>query len=163
MLKKPQVWLIVAFIALMVWGLAAQAANGFESALSYGVVNTKNHITQRISYMHGDKWVVQYERHGGNGYEDTNSYSLQRQIVWRSEKKAQPYLRYGISYFDDPIRRLRSGEDSVLVDERLTYSLGLGLRFWGVMNMGIEHNSTAGRSDPNKGVDRVYLGIMLWL
>ena len=164
MIKKPQVWLILIFIVLFAWALSDEVrAEAVEVGLSYGAAHSRQHITQRIAYIHADKWIAQYERHGGNGYDDTNSVSFQRQVRWRQEKNIQPYLRFGASYFDDRILDPDSDKGRYLVDERLTFSLGFGAWFWKVLNLGIEHNSTAGRSDPNRGIDRIYLGFMLWL
>jgi len=162
--KKPQVLLILLFIGLFFWALNAEAEEkAFELGLAAGFYHSEQHITQRIGFNYADKWIAQYERHGGNGYDISNSISAQRQVVFRQGRKLEPYLRLGVSYFDVPVRDLDADEVRYLVHERLTFSLGAGVRLSKVMSLGFEHNSTAGRSDPNRGLDRFYLQFTMWL
>lgn len=154
--KKPQVWAILLFVVLFFWGLTAHAKNSLEVGLSFGAFHSTQMITQRIGWNYDNRWIAQYERHGGNGYQGTNSVSIQRQVSWRQGSALSPLLRFGISYFDEQIVDPEK-EDRPLVSENLTYSLGFGVRIKERLMIGLEHNSTAGRSARNRGIDRFYL------
>ena len=45
---------------------------------------------------------------------------------------------------------------------RYAYDLAFGLRFWQILELEFDqHNSTAGRSNDNTGLDAIYLGFVL--
>ena len=163
--KGFKISLIVLFVALFAWGLSSNAAaderkKALTVGLGYGYAATKDLISQRIGYLHDDRWFVRYERLGGPGldHDDFNSIALGRRVMWREDKRIEPFLEFGAAYFDEP--PTRSGKP--VVSERLTYSMSIGARFFDVIEFVFaDHNSTAGRSERNKGIDRVALTFIL--
>ena len=63
-----------------------------------------------------------------------------------------PFLRFGVAYFDDP--------PDDYIDEHLAFDLAVGIRFWDIVELELDqHNSTAGRSNNNEGLDAIMLGL----
>ena len=157
--KKPTAWAVVLFVIAITWGLLAEAAtppkHQMTLGLAYGIVNTQDMVTQRIGYVRNDKWYVRAERFGGDGYQESWAGSFGRQVVFRKGKTFEPIMTLGVSFFDRPLTQ-SNGYQPVADD--ITFQLGITVRFKGLVGLNIDdHNSTAGRSDPNKGIDRAGL------
>jgi hypothetical protein len=155
---------IAIFAILFLWGVVREAEAAEHSAeigLSYGVINSEKLITQRIGYVYDDRWRLRLERHGGDYYDTSNSYTLARSVMWRKGKTFQPMLEFGVTYWDELLIDPNSRRGLPFVNDEWTYSLGVGVRAWDVFEAGLTHSSTAGRSRPNRGIDRIYISYVL--
>lgn len=162
---KPTAWVVMGFLALLLVALASEKVyahdNGSDHRLSLGVsggiVNYPGGVTQRLGYSYGGKWVTDYERLGGKGYEQVHALSVVRRVRF---KQTGFSLSLGATYFDGTLEEKgRPGKE--IVSDKLTYRLGIDYT-WEVSSVtdirfGILHNSTAGRSERNGGIDRLHL------
>ena len=158
--RKPKklfaILLIAAFVGFYLWGLKADAAE-LGLGLGKGYANNAGATYQEIMVRDAQRhWYASVARIGGD---NEFNYKYWRgcggyQVNWRKEKRFAPYARLGACYFDEaPVG---------LVSERLTYELAFGVRFWGIVELDLDtHNSTAGRSDKNAGLDAMMLRV-LW-
>lgn len=154
-------WLVIAFVVVFALGLlnearAAEPRHDIVIGLGYGVINADGAITQRLGYMYDRRWYARAERFGGPRYDDdpTWVYSLGRRVSWRRERAVAPFMEFGVAKYEEPLTR----EDGYApVTAEWTYTLGVGVSLWGIIDAGLAHNSTAGRSSNNDGIDRVYL------
>lgn len=168
---KPTAYIVAAFVVVMIFLFATEDAYGqstdyrgsgvvVSTGLGFGVANYSGGVTQRIGVESGDsRYLATYERLGGKGYRNVNSISLVRRV--RHERTGLAGS-IGLAYFD---RTVAEHGSKSLVSERLTFTLGLDYT-WSLssstgLRLGLVHNSTAGRSERNRGVDRVNLSF-LW-
>jgi hypothetical protein len=164
MSKWAKVGAIVLFVFAFTFGLLAVMPKAEASehqinfGLGYGYANTSDLISQRMGYVYGDRWYVMAERFGGPGYSDSWGGFAGRQVIFRQGKRYEPVLRFGVGYFDEPIEK--SGRQ--VVSDEWVFQLAVSIRFRGVIGFSIaDHNSTSGRSDRNKGIDRAALDYYL--
>lgn len=154
---KHTVYLVLAFLALFVWGLVLNEAKADELriGLGYGILKSEGFITQELLYRPHPHWylsIAETENHRRD-YRSVR-YAAGHQVVFRDGKKIEPFLRLGFAHFR------RAPND--WVSAKNTYDLAIGFRFWDVVELEIDqHQSTAGRSPVNIGLDGVYLGV-LW-
>ena len=156
MLKKPTVWAVIVFVIIFTWALAAGAAtpHTFTVGLGKGVLNGNEWTQQQIGYEYNRKWYAQAARLGGDSVLPTTyRYTMGRLVNARLDKRVSPYARLGIAYFAD--------SPSALVDDHWTFDLGIVVTAWHVIRLEWRHNSTAGRSSPNTGIDLVELSFRL--
>jgi hypothetical protein len=164
--KKPTFWVVVAFVLGMSFAFIEEANAHATTDRSHsatvgvytGVVNSNGVRTQRLSYRYQDRWEVSYARVGGKGWSTANYFSVSRLVFWRGNDRG-PFLSLGAAYTDGLVGKKDEGKP--LVTEQLTYELGIGYQ-WVLssatdMELRWIHNSTAGRSERNKGIDRVGL------
>ena len=124
--------------------------------LGYGTFNAKHSRTQEISIQSNDyRWFASYARIGAADNDrirrdQTNRYTAAyRACFWR-ERKLTPCISMGAAYFDEPIM--------TLISDRLTYDIRIVVRWKEVLEFEIDqHNSTAGRSVTNSGLDSIML------
>lgn len=157
--KKLRVGAIILFVGLFALLLAQEAnANDWTIGLGYGIAYTEGGVKQSLGYSTG-KWQIVYDRHGQD-VGNANSWSVFRQVKARHGRKVQPFMNLGATYWNDllvdPDKAPR-----VLVNEHLTFKLGIGVKLWNILDIGIDHDSTAGRSEPNRGIDYAYLRFYL--
>lgn len=163
---KKTVWAVLAFIALTLYLLWAEEAQAHDSdghhsvsiGVSGGIVNYPSGVTQTIGYTYGGRWNTEYERLGGKGYSTVNGFSVVRIIEGSNPHGLGATL--GVTYFDRALEE-RDRPGKAIVSDTLTYRLGIHYSWKisssSVIRFGILHNSTAGRSDKNKGIDRLNL------
>jgi hypothetical protein len=127
-------------------------------SLGTGVLDSSRLRTQRLEYRYRNRWQVAYERFGGDDWNTASYIGVSRLMYLRGNGRG-PFLSLGAGYFDEILVDEREGE--ALVSERLTYELGIGYSWVLSQSSDIEagwkHNSTAGRSKRNHGIDRVAL------
>jgi hypothetical protein len=149
---------VVAFGALL-WAEEAEAQVHLGTAV--GINHTEDARAVLIGYTWDDRWELEYARHGGDDYEDINSWSVTRIVRARRGKNLEPFLQFGLTYWDEKMLATKWDDQEVLVDSQLTYRLGLGVRLYRVAELGWGHDSTAGRSDPNSGIDYIFIRFRL--
>ena len=168
---KPTWYIVVAFVVAMIFLFATEDARGqttditrtpitISTGLGFGTFHYSGGVSQRIGVGVGpqDRWIYAYERLGGKGYNDVNQVSLVRRVRHDRTGLAGSI---GVAYSDDYLEEEVRGEGVPLVSDKLTFVLGIDYT-WTLssktgLRLGILHNSTAGRSERNHGIDRVYL------
>lgn len=153
--QKWTVWAVIAFVIVFTWGYVQQnEADGAELqiGLGHGATNNNDWIAMNVAVYH-NQWYLSGARYGGEDeafLPDTSRYALGYRVDWRDEKTIEPFMRFGVAYWTD--------EPSNLISDRWSYDMSVGVRLWSVLELEWQHNSTAGRSDFNKGNDVVVLG-----
>ena len=157
-------------------------ADGFESAmkptpqqprfaahmgLSYGApgLESEDLITQMIGFEIDAKLCnpyVRYERIGGPGYDKNNFVAVGCNAIFREGKRWAPYIGWGVAYFDELITDPNDRKGRPLNTEHLQYDIVVAVRYRNVIDAGIAHNSTAGRSDRNRSPDRLFFQYTWW-
>lgn len=165
---KKTAWLVLLFVAAAIALLIAEEAqaHGDQSGsnhtvsvgVSGGVIHYPSGVTQTIGYTYANRWTAEYERLGGKGYSTVNAVSLVRQI-----EGANPGgfgLSFGVTVTDRDLEE-RDRPGKAIVSDTLTYRLGVHyswtLSSVSSVRLGVLHNSTAGRSERNRGIDRINL------
>lgn len=152
---KWTVWAVIVFIIVFTWGYALQnkaEAGELQIGLGHGATNNNDWIAMNIAIYH-NHWYVSAARFGGEDrafLPDVSRYALGYRVDWRDGKRVEPFMRFGVAYWTEEPRNL--------ISDRWSYDMSVGLRFWQVLELEWQHNSTAGRSDFNKGNDVVVLG-----
>ena len=151
---KTSIALVIAFIVLFVWGRSAESAElGIGVGTGHG--HTNDTVTQGLTIISDDlRWYAQVTRFGSEGYLDTNvRWSGGYRLFCRRDEDFKPFMRFGVALFDhDPMP---------LISDNVTYDLGVGLRWRDVIEFEYNHNSTAGRSERNTGVDLWVLRLVM--
>ena len=173
--KKALRWetlLVAIFVIglLFMFSREAEASDGGSGSspfsvgvgLGVGVANYLDGRTQTLTVRYNSVWGAQYERLGGKGRENVSAYSVSRRVFW-SPVRTGYFMSLGAQYFDSLVEDIDDYQRRPVVSERLTYQLGLGY-LWKVsdrtkVGLGLLHSSTAGRSERNRGIDRIELGI----
>lgn len=165
---KPTAVIVGLFVLGIIALFASEDAHGHVDAdnphsvslsLGGGVVHYPSGVTQGLAYEYDRRWAAEYERLGGKGYETVHSYSVSR-VVWQGSHGRGFNLSIGATYTDGTLEeRDRPGKE--IVSDDLTFRLGVGYA-WELspvssLRLGVVHNSTAGRSERNRGIDRVRL------
>lgn len=154
MKKEYLKWLaILIFILLFAWGTYTQNADAAEVRI--GMSKAFTHGTewtgQELLFVHRN-WYANIARIGGDeALPDLMRYSVGYRVKWRNEKRVSPYLRLGMAYFEI--------EPFDLISDVWAYDMAVGSRFFEVLDIEWAHNSTAGRSAQNEGVDMLLIGI----
>ena len=149
---KTSAALIALFLILFLWGRSSEAAE-VGIGLSSGFNHSNGAVGQELSITSNDlRWFASYTRVGGRPEDTVLSYNdrfvAAYRVFWRRGHDLMPYTSLGAAYFSEP---------TVLVTERLTYDLRLGVRWNNILELEYAHNSTAGRSVRNAGIDFVTL------
>ena len=156
---KPTVLAVVGFILLYIAGLLNDAEAGELDAVvgvGYGATHSSTLVVQELGLQYDERWGVSLTRTGNEArLPDTWVVKGERRVSWRENKDFEPYASFGVAWFVD--------KPSALVDENLTFSLAVGVRWREVVELGWQHYSTSGRSSPNKGIDYVILRAILEL
>jgi hypothetical protein len=147
--------LVLLFVILFTWALMVEA--DVTLGLGFGASSSGGVVTQRLGYLHDDKWWARYERMGGDDWNTANTYAAGRR-VFVGERRARPFMELGATYSDSQLQRDGKRPN---VSDNWTFRLGAGVSYRlsdvARIEVGIDHDSTAGRSLRNRGVDRVYL------
>ena len=146
---------VVLFAGLFLWGSYAEASEG-RLGLGFGYTANVGSRTMEFMLTSDDlRWYGSVSKIGGDyrhNYQFTRWCGGYR-VNWRREKSIMPFMRLGACYFDEPPFDYISSD--------YAYDLSVGVRLWGVAELELlQHNSTAGRSDQNEGVDGILLGIV---
>lgn len=155
------VLLVILFAILFVIGLKAEAAeHEMHVGVGVGVANVETDVGhQQIGYRYDGRWYAEALRTGGGEtddgatLEDNWRWSVGRYVHFRRDRAVDPFLRLGAAYW----RRA----PSALVGDRLTFDMAAGVELYDVVRVSWQHNSTAGRSEPNTGYDLVVLTLRL--
>ena len=158
-LKRPATLLVLAFIILFVWGLLHEAeASDWDAVVGvgYGTTHSSTLVVQEVGLQYDEKWALSATRTGNEKrLHDTWVVKGERRVSWRKDKDFEPYAAFGVAWFVH--------KPEALVNENLTFSLAVGVRWKEVVELGWQHYSTSGRSSPNSGVDYVILRAILEL
>lgn len=153
--KKVLKWTIISiFIALLGWGIVNEKANAAEGSigLSFAFSHGSDWIGQHLEVGNRD-WYFGVARFGNEDkLPDTNRYTVGTRVDWREGYTISPFLKFGLAYFQD--------EPTWIISDRWAYDMTVGARFFEVIDLQINHNSTAGRTDFNKGNDIAILSIV---
>lgn len=156
---KPAVWGVLVFIGLLFWGFSREAdaaEHALTIGLGKGMLHENDSTTQQIGYEYNRRWYAKATLIDGRGVIDrTYRYTVGRRVAFRPGKTIDPYMRIGVGYF--------SVVPDELVNDHWVFDLGLGIDFNEIGRLEYSHNSTAGRSRPNTGVDMVLLTFYLKL
>lgn len=149
---KSAAALIALFLILFLWGRSSEAAE-VGIGLGAGVNHSSGAVGQELSVTSDDlRWFASYTRLGGRPGDTVLAYNNRwvgaYRVFWRRDHDLMPYMALGAAYFEEP---------TVLVTERLTYDLRVGLRWNNIVELEYAHNSTAGRSQRNAGIDFITL------
>lgn len=160
---KPLAIAVIIFIGLLLWGYSSEASadTSLTIGLSYGWVNSEGLVTQRLGLLQNEKWNIKYERFGGHEFNTSHGFFLARRTEWRTDKVWQPYLDFGFGYYTQKL--INPDKNKPLVNDNLVFTLAGGCT-WRIskdvdLELGIDHNSTAGRTSPNSGIDRVFISL----
>lgn len=157
--NKQEVFLllvIVAFLGFFMWGLRADASE-VRVGVGAGYTSNVGSRSQELMFTSTDlHWYGAVTRVGGD---NLHNYKFTRvtagyRVNWRRDKKVSPFMRFGMAYFDK--------EPYDYISDQWAFDMAIGIRFWGILELEFDqHNSTAGRTDQNSGLDTVMLGIVL--
>jgi len=149
---------VVIFIVVFLWGYFNEVeAAEYEGRLGLGTQATDREdrgkaITQDFMFTIDRDWYMEATRFGnGTVIPETWRFSAGRRVDWREETYFAPFVRLGAAYWLEP---------SVLVSENWTFDMAVGFRAWNIVEIEYQHNSTAGRSGKNTGVDIVGLYVV---
>lgn len=148
--------LILVFVGFFLWGRSAEAAEA-RIGVGFGYASNAGATYQELMVTSTNRnWYGAVARIGGD---DRNNYHYTRftvgyRVNWRDETRVSPYLRLGAAYFDN--------EPTDYVSDPLAFDMAIGVRLWNIVEIEFDqHNSTAGRSDQNEGLDAWLLGVTL--
>jgi hypothetical protein len=155
--------LVSAFVAVLTLAFCHEPAHAGDLevtlGLGSGVAKSTEMITQRVGVMRDNKWYLRAERFGGEPWNKEWGFFAGRRVQFRQDRNWQPYIQMGVGHFNAPLKH--EDKDLPNVTERTTFELGLGisrrLSPSAEMELGFDHNSTAGRSNKNNGIDRIHL------
>lgn len=164
---KPTTIIVGVFVILLIALFSAEKVNAHDIpgnhavslGLGGGVANYPGGVTQKLGYTYDGKWTAEYERFGGKGYDTVSGFSVVRS-VGPGTNGSGFVLSFGASYFDGTLED-RGRESKAIVSDTITYRLGIDyawrLSSYTDVRFGVHHNSTAGRSERNRGIDRLHL------
>ena len=172
--KNLAIILVVIFTLLFLWGRESDAAE-LRIGLGTGVANTASSArAQDLMITTTDRrWYFQITRIGSLPYAQSRlvaaPYGGFKRIVtefdtltrfsggyrvnWRRDKKLSPYMRLGMSVFDR--------EPQSLISDKWAFGMAVGVRFKDIFEIEMQHNSTAGRTERNRGLNFVTVGVVL--
>ena len=151
-LKKEHIAVII-FIIIFAFGLAKYArADEARLGLSYAASHNNDWIGQDLYYQRG-QWYFQAAYLGGDDIlSDTWRASVGYRVDFRDGKRFSPFMRLGAAYFEE--------EPTAVISSNLTYDMAIGMRFFNILDLEWQHNSTASRSHTNRGNDMLLLGFV---
>lgn len=147
---------IATFIGFFLWGRVADSAE-VGIGLGFGYASNQGARYQELMLTSDErKWYVAVTKIGAD---DRHNYKYWRTTVgyrvnWRSATNFSPYMRLGMAYFNE------KPED--YISSHVSFDMSVGIRLWNIVELEFDqHNSTAGRSDQNEGLDAVMLRVVL--
>ena len=157
---------VVLFVLSLIALFISEDAHGavgdwsITTGVAGGVVHYSGGVTQTIGVLSPEKkWYAEYERQGGKEWSRVHAVSVSR-VVWLRPEQKGLHLSLGATKSSGTLVESGPG-NKPLVSEDLSYRLGIGYS-WTLspataIRLGVIHNSTAGRSDRNHGIDRIHL------
>ncbi len=162
---KPTVIGVALFLLFIIAAFSSEEVQAHDRdhfatlSASWGFNNYGAGVTQSVGYEYDQRFSIDYERMGGKGYSPVHSASVSR-VVFKNPDRRGLYFSIGATYTDGTLAR-RNRSDKPIVSDTLSFRLGVGysweLSTDSYLRLGVLHNSTAGRSDSNKGIDRAGL------
>lgn len=154
--EAVSVLMIVIFIAFFAWGRSADAAEA-RLGLGFGFSGIEGARYQEIMLTSDDlRWYGAATRIGND---DRHNYQYWRftagyRVNWRRDTQFSPFMRLGAAYFDEvPFD---------YISDHLAFDMAIGVRLWDIVELEFDqHNSTAGRSDQNEGLNAILLAFVL--
>jgi hypothetical protein len=150
--QKIAILAIITFIGFFLWGRAADAAE-----VGVGLGFSKNGAThQQVTLTSTDlRWYGSVTRIGGDR---RHNYIYGRvaagyRVNWRRDTRFSPYMKLGGVYF--------TKEPTDYISDSWAYDMNIGVRVWDIVELEYQHNSTAGRSSQNEGLDTVMVSVVL--
>lgn len=138
------------------WGRVADAAEA-RLGLGFGYNAQSGSRYQELMVTSDSlKWYGSLTRIGND---DRHNYQYWRacggyRVNWRRETNFSPYIRLGACGFDDA--------PTDYISDTVAFDMALGFRLWDVAEIEVaQHNSTAGRSDQNEGLDALMISVVL--
>jgi hypothetical protein len=153
--KKAAVVALAIFLAFFIWGVKKANAAEVTLGLAAGYNHTVGARYEEIMLLPTDHWYGSITRIGGDNKHDYqyNRYCGGYKVFWRQHKGISPIMRLGACWFDE------QPED--YISDKFAYDIALGVRLWDVVEVEFDqHNSTAGRSDQNEGLDAFMLRVV---
>lgn len=167
MIDKLKIWIsnfslrgrtkiaVIAIFVILIGILAFRKATAYELqiGLGHGFGNT-DVITQDFAIEY-DGFYGRVVRLGDEPILPDKLWKLSAgwRGYFREGTNFQPYLYIGAAWFTE--------EPSSVISDRLAYDMGLGLRFYKVFDLNYEHNSTAGRTSKNRGLDVISVRVAI--
>ena len=157
-MKKPTlkqsiaIGVIALFCAVFLWGRSAEAG---EVTLGLGL-STNEARTQMVTVTTDRRdWYLSAARVGGDERHDYQfgRFAVGYRVNWRADKNFSPFMKLGAVYFTE--------EPTDYISDRWAYDMVIGTRFYDIVELEYLHNSTAGRSSQNEGLDTVMLSVVL--
>lgn len=154
--KKTVVVNILAFLlSFCLFSSLAEAAD-VRLGVGFGYSNNTGARYQELMLLTDDRrWYGAVTRIGND---DRHNYQYSRftagyRVNWRLSTKVSSFLRLGAAYFSE--------EPTDYISDKLAFDIAIGVRLWNVLEIEFDqHNSTAGRSTQNEGLDAVLVGIV---
>lgn len=148
-----KIGLIAAFFGFFVWGVTADAAEA-----SIGLGYSPKHETRYQQVMvttDSRNWYFSATRIGGDVRHDYQygRLGVGYRVNWRRDARLSPYMRLGGVYFTE--------EPTDYISDQWAFDMVVGTRLWQIVELEWQHNSTAGRSTQNEGLDAVSLSVVL--
>ena len=147
-------YVIAVFVAILVWAVLSARSEAAEIriGLGGGVTNENGWIVQELYARQGHWWGAALRTGDDNVLPDTWRFSAGWRHDWREGARIRPGVSFGAAYWQDDI--------TPLISDSLSYHMALSLRFWDVIDLEFQHNSTAGRSEFNDGNDLLVLAVV---
>lgn len=155
--KKVLAILAVAiFVGFFVWGRTADAAEA-RLGLGIGYSSTEGARYQELMITSTDlRWYGAVTRIGGDNRHNYqyNRFTAGYRVNWRRETNFSPFMRMGVAYFSE--------EPTDYISDQWAFDMAVGVRLWNVVEIEFDqHNSTAGRTAQNEGLNAILVGITL--
>ncbi len=148
-------WLIAVFVAVFVWGLNMPAnAQEIRPGMGVGATNGNDYTSGELLLSDG-RFYISAAVMDASDQPEVKRYTFGRTVKWRHGKKIQPYLRFGVAYWSEA--------PEPFISDHLTFDMNAGVRLFRYLELEIQHNSTGGRSERNKGSDLILLGLVFEL
>ena len=156
--KHLRWFLIGAFIVAFGFGIKNAQADDFRIAFGAGFNHSEKALTSEVMYTFDNHVYLAATRIGGDLVLNPNHNQIMKlaggyRVRWRDELKVSPYMRMGIAYFDH--------KPYLVMNDNVAFDMALGVRLWDIAELELLHNSTAGRSTRNWGLDYVNFGLVI--
>jgi len=143
--------LIVVFVGFFLWGRTADAG---EASIGLGFAGNGATYQQVMVMDNERKWYASATRIGGDRRHNYvyGRLAVGYRVNWRRVSRFSPYMRLGGVYFTD--------EPTDYISDDFAFDMAIGTRLWQIVDVEYQHNSTAGRSNQNEGLDAVTLSVV---
>lgn len=154
--KSMGVLAIIIFVVFFALGRSAEAAEA-RLGLGFGVSGNEGARYQEMMLTTNDlRWYGAVTFIGGDNRHDYQyrRFTIGYRVNWRRATNFSPYLRLGTAYFDK--------EPTDYISDKWAFDMAIGMRLWNILELEIvQHNSTAGRSNQNEGLNAPMFSVVL--